>query len=108
MIDLAWWLKEASHEEVEDLGNGVYRHIFTSPDQSLKLYLPKPLIDRIRLTLKPGYPPVYDIECSMPAETAVRLQRILIQSIRIPRKLRKCHMRKIYQQRQRERRRYGK
>jgi hypothetical protein len=106
MIDLAWWLGNA-HEEVEDLGNGMYRHIFTSPDASLKLYLPKPLIDCIRLTLKPGYPPAYEIEYSGDIPMDLRLSRGSPLTC-YPRKLRKCHMRKIFKRRQMERRRYVK
>jgi hypothetical protein len=105
MIDLAWWLGKA-HEEVEDLGNGMYRHIFTSPDESLKLYYPKPLIDRMKLLLTPGYPPVYDIEYHGSIPIELRLNRGS-PLIRYPRKLRKCHMRKVFTRRQQERRRYG-
>ena len=54
MIDMTWWLTK-THEEVEDLGNGMYRHIFTSPD-GLKLYLPKPLVDRLRRNATPDHP----------------------------------------------------
>lgn len=100
MIDLAKWLSEA-HEDVEEVSYGVYRHVFTFPD-TLKLYLPGSLIDRINLTLTPGSPPVYDIVY----RSGVTIE--IVRPLRIPRKLRKCHMRKIFKRRQMERRRYGK